>query len=391
MNRDLYKSFAECLRLSSFKIMMAIKAAYFPLLIAFLGDFTDAFQSTRTDVEGTDLPKCYCFQAPGFEERGPSGERMVCQVDVFMQGHIDSTAAFGDVVEVKLKSAGLGRSMWDRKVWFYHVGGRVAADASLDDILEDFSKLPSDPPLINGKPQGWAMIGLHVDDVVALCTSKQLRAHLEQHLRSGYKFTTTDWTRYLSFDIALNAERRTVSLSAETHILDLADKLLEGTVRLTPKHIMSSTFKDILPGVMPSTTDPEFDNFVLMQELTRMALGTLIWISNVCIQAAFPVNTLCQHMANPSAGHLKAVRHICMHLLHQPIVGEVQLGRQTFAHGGPMSRLGFQNNHSPPTKRFQQVQPRRRPRAPHGHATKCSFLEAANSCIPTCTSAHHDV
>ena len=73
------------------------------------------------------------------------------------------------------------------------------------------------------------------------------------------------------------------------------------------------------------------------------------------------------------------------------VVGEVQLGRQTFATGGPMSRLGFQNNRSPPTKQFQQAQPRRRPRAPHGHATKCRFLVAANRCIATCTSAHHDV
>ena len=55
-----------------------------------------------------------------------------------------------------------------------------------------------------------------------------------------------------------------------------------------------------------------------------------------------------------------------------------------------MSRLVFQNNHSPPTKQFQQAQPRRRPRAPHGHATKCSFLEAANSCIPTCASAQNE-
>ena len=63
MDREVYKSFSEMMRMTSFKIVLCIKASYYPLLCEFTSDVSDAFQSTRTaDIEtkdGKPIPDFY--------------------------------------------------------------------------------------------------------------------------------------------------------------------------------------------------------------------------------------------------------------------------------------------------------------------------------------------
>ena len=49
MDRDMYKSHAETLRMYSFRIILACKGGYYDFFCAFLLDCSNAFQSTRTD------------------------------------------------------------------------------------------------------------------------------------------------------------------------------------------------------------------------------------------------------------------------------------------------------------------------------------------------------
>ena len=62
MDPETFKSFAEQMRMSSFKMFPAIEAAYMPWLIPFEWDLKDAFQSTRRDdyPEG-EIPDQYGF------------------------------------------------------------------------------------------------------------------------------------------------------------------------------------------------------------------------------------------------------------------------------------------------------------------------------------------
>ena len=46
MDREVYKSFSEMMRMTSFKIVLCIKASYYLLLCEFSSDVSDAFQST---------------------------------------------------------------------------------------------------------------------------------------------------------------------------------------------------------------------------------------------------------------------------------------------------------------------------------------------------------
>ena len=66
MDRDVFKSHAETLRMSSFRIILAIKGGYWKAFCDILVDCSDAFQATRTDgaFAGTS-PDIYCWSAPG--------------------------------------------------------------------------------------------------------------------------------------------------------------------------------------------------------------------------------------------------------------------------------------------------------------------------------------
>ena len=54
MDRDLFKSYAEMMRLTSLNVMWGIKSEFYDELAAMLLDLKDAFQSTSTRSSLTD-------------------------------------------------------------------------------------------------------------------------------------------------------------------------------------------------------------------------------------------------------------------------------------------------------------------------------------------------
>jgi hypothetical protein len=149
MDRSVYKSFAETMRMTSFKIILAIKAGYFMMVCDFLIDCSNAFQTTRTDVvqEGEKaLPKFYCWPAPTFERRTETGERMACEVLVGMQGRIDATRLFNSRLMAILRRANCYNLLWDRQLVVYHDSSLARTDASLVCLTSSVrSKVPRTP------------------------------------------------------------------------------------------------------------------------------------------------------------------------------------------------------------------------------------------------------
>ena len=125
MDRDLFKSYAEMMRLTSLNIMWGIKSEFYNELSSVLIDLKDAFQSTST-VEPDGFLKegereLYTEQAPGFKRYGPNGEELVCRQKCYMQGRIDATAGFDKpIMQILTKSAKFAPLLWDPKVLFYN-------------------------------------------------------------------------------------------------------------------------------------------------------------------------------------------------------------------------------------------------------------------------------
>ena len=80
MDRDIFTAYADVMRMSSLKIIIAIRAGYYAKLVDFQADLVDAFQSTRTDgsvPEIVDKEFIYIYQPKGFEKFGLNGEELV--------------------------------------------------------------------------------------------------------------------------------------------------------------------------------------------------------------------------------------------------------------------------------------------------------------------------
>ena len=122
MDREKFKAHAETLRIASYRTILACKGGYWKAFCEFLLDCSDAFQSTRTDdVPEEQQTPLYCWPAPGFEQRTPTGERMACKVKVAMQGRIDATLLFTTkLFELLVVKCGMTRLVWDRQVAIYH-------------------------------------------------------------------------------------------------------------------------------------------------------------------------------------------------------------------------------------------------------------------------------
>ena len=78
-------------------IIIHIRCAY--TTVSFSFDISNAFQNTfrHKAVEPGHPPptRMFCYQAPGFAEHGPNGEKLCCELLMLMQGAIDASRLFG--------------------------------------------------------------------------------------------------------------------------------------------------------------------------------------------------------------------------------------------------------------------------------------------------------
>ena len=111
-------------------------------------------------------------------------------------------------------------------------------------------------------------------------------------------------------------------------LANLADTLLAGQVRCTPKHIMTAGFATTELGVEPAKGDPGRDQFIADQALARHAMGVATWLSNAYPQLVAANNTISKDMASPSVtadpgctSTLAAIRHAISHLNFPKVAG----------------------------------------------------------------------
>ena len=238
MDRDVYKSFAETMRMSSFRIILAIKAGYYDMLCAFLLDASDAFQSTKVVDPSTgvqDVPDLYCWPAPGFEKRNEKGERMACRLKVLMQGRIDATRGFNDRLMKILIRGGAVRLLWDRQMVVYHHGPHEGTDAPLIQVLTDIQSATDTPA--QQPPVGYCILGWHVDDGTGLAcdvghhlipSENRVVNYLRGLIEVTYATTLTGWhgNKALGFTITCDDKKKTVVMSAPDSLLQVYNDLV---------------------------------------------------------------------------------------------------------------------------------------------------------------------
>ena len=334
MDRHTFKSYAEMMRQASLNILWGIKSAYYHKLAAALVDLKDAFQSTGTVDESGKLKEgeheFYTEQAPGFKKYGPNGEELVCRQRCYMQGRIDATAGFDRrLMEILTKSADFHPLLWDAKVLQYHRTSYTGTTASLTEIIDEGDSIVADgnDSEPQQKPKGWAVIGQHVDDMLALATGvknheeNRIIRFVKGEIAQVYACKLTGWhgNKILGFDMALDDELETVTVTAQGALETIRKKLLtDDCFKTTPRHIVTEGVYENSPGEVPVVGDPARDAYLERQALSRSCLGGGIWIALAYAQVCSGINSMCMNMASPSDQRLGQLRHMFMFLGPNP-------------------------------------------------------------------------
>ena len=334
MDRNIFKSYAEMMRHSSLNILWGIKSEFYTKLAEALFDLKDAFQSTGTVEESGELMdgehEFYTDQAPGFKKYGSDGEELVCRQRCYMQGRIDATAGFDRrFMDIMTKSAHFKPLLWDAKVLEYHDTKHAGTTATLLVIIDESNSIvaegrDSEP---QQPPKGWAVLGQHVDDALTLATgNRKYKENRILNFVTGevamvYACKLTGWhgNKILGFDMALDDELETVTISAQGAFETIRNKLLtKDCFKTTPRHIVTEAVYDDSPGEIPVFGDPTRDEYLARQALTRSCLGGGIWIALAYPQVCSGINSMCMNMANPSDARLGQIRHMFMFLGEKP-------------------------------------------------------------------------
>ena len=140
----------------------------------------------RTGVfdDPLEMPKpLYYKQAPGFEVTGTNGEKLVCRALTAHQGRIDSARLFSTKFGRDCaKLAGMCRYLWDPQLWGFHRGPLATTSDDLEKVLASVAEQPGTPDA----PNGWAVLGRHVDDGVGISSSVALAEDLMNALRGAW-------------------------------------------------------------------------------------------------------------------------------------------------------------------------------------------------------------
>ena len=326
MDRDMYKAFTETLRMTSFRIIMALKAGYYKFFCCFLLDCSNAFQATRTD-DDPDQPLLYCWPAPGFERYDEKGERMACKLNCGMQGRVDATRLFNDRLQKILERAECMRSLWDPQLNIYHSGPLKNTDASLLDILTSISQATDSEP--QQPPIGYAVLGWHVDDSTGVAADVKLTMipqdnrvvkFIDGTIAVTYATTLTGWkgNKSLGFTLNLDDEKQAVELSAPDALEQLVEEMVGDGIRIKPKHIWTADMNSLEPGVLPDPSDPLYNATLETMSLTRKCLGVALWIANAYPQLNVVVPSYCRNMHCPKKATFAALQYSIMHVSAHP-------------------------------------------------------------------------
>ena len=289
MDRDKFKAHQETLRVTTFRIILALKAGYWDAFCDFLIDCSNAFQNTRTDGDFSNVsPTLYCYPPSGFE-KSVNGVKYVCELKVGLQGRIDATAMFNNrLFSLLLVKAGITRALWDRQLMIYHHGSTVGSDLALSKVLTTIkTEKDTDGQL---PPVGYAVIGWHVDDGTGLACCVGWNLDLKtnrviQFLRGTvetlYATTMTGWHGNKALGFTLRLVDRQVNMSAPDAVAQLAKDLLKDGVVITPKQGITKDFFNIEREREIMRDDPEYPSIVERQSLTRHGLGVSLSLIHI--------------------------------------------------------------------------------------------------------------
>ena len=152
------------------------------------------------------------------------------------QGRIDATAGFDRrFMAIMTKSVHFKPLMWDAKVLEYHDTKHAGTTATLLEIIDESNSIVTEGRDSEAQqpPKGWAVLGQHVDDALTLATGNRdykenrIFNFVKGEVAVTYACKLTGWhgNKILGFDMALDDELKTVTISAQGALETIRNKL----------------------------------------------------------------------------------------------------------------------------------------------------------------------
>ena len=270
---DYWESYSSTARTTSVKLVVILTTV--EDWIDFHFDLHGAFLTADIDAD------VYTDQPAGIEpETGPNGEPMCWKLDKAIYGTVQAARLFTSKFKQFLLSIGFEQSFDDDNVFrLNHQLGRI-------------------------------ILATHVDDGIGGASTQQVLQWFYGKIEaSEFSFSVPPgpWRTVLGFGLRRDRAARTVTLSAERHISDLADEHLSDEARpLTPQ--LPST-KDIMSLAPPPSETPQEEALLEpMRKRARSLKGGLIYIAQVHPAIAHPIARICALMAKPTHASYAAAK-----------------------------------------------------------------------------------
>ena len=229
---------------------------------------------------GTLEEEIYLEQPAGFEKSGPNGEQLVCRLRKAIYG---------------LKQAG--------RVWWELIDAHLRASG--------FHNAAGDPCVYRRRHNGqMTFLAIYVDDMVVASQSAQAISDLEHDLRKRFAMKPIgDVSFVLGVRIERDRDAKSMTLSQSTYAKTVLERF--GMMDCRPVHT---------PAAAGTTLD--VNEVGAVEYPYSQAVGSLMYLAMATRpDLAQAVGMTSRFASNPSAEHVKAVKHILRYLR-----GTVDLG-----------------------------------------------------------------
>jgi hypothetical protein len=272
---DYDQTFSPATRLATLRVVL-VKAALNGEYIETI-DISNAYLNGEIEKEY----EVYMRQPPGFEQRGPNGEKWVCRLRKGLYG---------------LKQSG---RLWNQKL-----------TGELERI--GFHAIKSDPAVYIMEKEGVRIImPVFVDDITITSKDRSQIQWVKDSLAKVFKLKDLGPTKFLlGIQIDYDQAKCTIALSQRQYILDILTrfKMSDCSPVSTP---MDPGSGSRLRKYVPDPDKPED-----MSKVPYMsAVGALMYLAiGTRPDIMFTVGKLAQYNANPGPQHWQAVKHVMRYL-----------------------------------------------------------------------------
>ena len=245
-------------------------------LAAVLGWFLHNMDVDTAFLNAVLAELVYMRQPPGYDQKGPNGERLVCRLKRSLYGLKQSPRNWNTVINVWLIEYGLKQSQADPCLYIKKVGKEIL------------------------------VIVLYVDDLLITGSNMQFINHFKKAIGDRFKMKDLGELRWmLGMEIVHNKMEPSVTINQTAYLEQILERF----------HISAATHA---PATVPMVKllHPRTDQVNQFDYEYAKLVGSLMYLSIISRpDISFAVQSLSKHMQNPDDTHWKAGMHLLRYLL----------------------------------------------------------------------------